>query len=435
MNANAAFAWPDHSTQPPSQPTAEERFWRDLDEFKTRYSALWWETGTETPVLGETVGRRRQADNARETVRLIDYLAAQVEDYPETEPERRAWKDTTRETVRRFGEERFGWPRGYRDLLFADEFVEATQEFARQARAFDPAIALEDVGQALRNVWIMNSIQMLLELPVSFSPAIFAYSMLYPYTDNYLDDPAVDGAAKDAFCRSLGPRLAGEPVVPRDARQREIFRLVELIEDQFPRESFPEVYLSLLAIHQGQVKSLTQQGRPQSPWESDLLGISVEKGGASVLADGYLVAGRLTPEEADFLFGYGVFLQFLDDLQDAALDRRSNHMTLFSLAAGRWPLDRLAGRLVTYMRRVLGSSARFAGQRFAIVRDLIERNCIFLLVAAVADNQELFSRAFIRALEEQWPLGFAAMLALKRRGQKRYGRTLKVLRRRFVEIP
>ena len=426
-----ALAWP----QSPTQPTVEERFWRDLDDLKARYSALWWETGTETPVLGEPVGRRRQADNARATARLIDDLVAQVEVCPEAEPERRAWRDATRETVRKFGEERFGWPSGYRDLLFADEFFDATREFARQARAFDPAIALEDVGQALRNVWIMNSIQMLLERPVGFSPAIFAYSMLYPYTDNYLDDPEVSTAAKDAFCRNLGPRLAGEPVAPRDARQREIFRLVELIEGQFPRASVPEVFLSLLAIHQGQVKSLSQQGRPQSPYESDLLGISVEKGGSSVLADGYLIAGRLTREEADFLFGYGVFLQFLDDLQDAATDREAHHMTLFSQTAGRWPLDRLASRLVAYIRSVLANAPRFAGLRLAAVRDLIERNCLFLLVGAIAENQDLFSRAYVRALEEQWPLDFAAMRKLRRRGQKKSGRVLQVLRRRFAEIP
>lgn len=431
MTTLAALAW----RESPAQLTVETRFWQDVEELTDRYSTLWWEIGTETPVLGEIAGRRRQSENARETARLIDFLAAQVEAWPETEPERGAWRDTTRETVRRFGEERFGWPRGYRDLLFADEFVEATREFARQARAFDPAIVLEDVGQALRNVWIMNSIQMLLERPVGFSPAIFAYSMLYPYTDNYLDAPEVSGAAKKAFCQDLGRRLAGEPVAAGDARQRQIFRLIEMIEGQYPRASFPEVYLSLLAIHRGQVKSLTQQGRPQSPYESDLLGISVEKGGTSVLADGYLVAGRLTREEAGFLFGYGVFLQFLDDLQDAAADRQAHHMTLFSQTAGRWPLDRLASRLVGYLRRVLTSSPRFAEPRFAAVRDLIERNCLFLLVGAVAKNEKLFSRAWVRALEEQWPLDFSTMRKLEGRGRKRFEKTLRVVRRRFTEIP
>jgi hypothetical protein len=415
----------------PPLTAVEARFWDRIEELKARYTALWWETGTEMPVLGEAVGRRRQAENARETARLIDHLAAQVEAYPETEPERLTWRISTQETVRRFGEERFGWPSGYRDLLFADEFFVATQEFARQARAFDSGIALEDIGQALRNVWIMNSLQMLHELPVGFSPAVFAYSMLYPYTDNYLDDPGACGAAKEAFCRDLGRRLAGDAVAVRDARQREIFRLIEQIEGQFPRDAFPEVYLSLLAIHRGQVESLTQQGRAQLPYESDLLGISVEKGGASVLADAYLIAGRLTREEADFAFGYGVFLQLLDDLQDAAADRQANHMTVFSVTAGRWPLDRLASRLLAYTRRVLHSSPRFAGPRLAAVRDLIERNCTFLLVAAVADNQELFNRSYVRALEAQWPLDLGTLRKLKKRGQKRFEQTLKILQRRF----
>ena len=69
------------------------------------------------------------------------------------------------------------------------------------------------------------------------------------------------------------------------------------------------------------------------------------------------------------------------------------------------------------------------------MRDLIERNCLFLLVGAVAENQALFSRDYVRALEEQWPLGFAAMRKLQRRGRKRSERALKVLRRRFADIP
>jgi len=416
---------------PPS--TLEARFWQDCEDFKARYTTLWWETGTEDPVLGETVGRRRQRDNARETERLIDHLATQVEAYPEAEPERLAWREATRETVRHFGEERFGWPRGYRDLLFADDFFAASQEFVRQARAFDPHVELEEIGQALRNAWIINSIQMLLGLPVALTPAAFAYSMLYPYTDNYLDDPGVSAAAKEGFCRDLGRRLAGEAVSPHalhDDRQHAVYRLIEQIEGQFPRGSFPAVFWSLEAIHRGQVKSLRQQGRAQSPFESDLIGISVEKGGSSVLADGYLVAGSLARDEADFLFGYGVVLQLLDDLQDARADRQANHMTIFSLTAGRWPLDRLTSRLFWSIRTVIRSAPRFAGAELAAVRDLIERNCTTLLVAAVADNQDLFSRPYVRALEAQWPLDFAAMRKLRRRGRKRYEQTLKALRGR-----
>ena len=49
-------------------------------------------------------------------------------------------------------------------------------------------MTLQEIGQAMRNVWIMNISQVLLNVEVKFTNAIFAYSMLYPYTDNILDD-------------------------------------------------------------------------------------------------------------------------------------------------------------------------------------------------------------------------------------------------------
>src|SRR4030067_480163 len=49
----------------------------------------------------------------------------------------------------------------------------------------------------------------------------------------------------------------------------------------------------------------------------------------SVLANGYLVAGRLDPADEDFCFGFGTFLQLADDLQDVAEDADCGHRTLF----------------------------------------------------------------------------------------------------------
>ncbi len=37
----------------------------------------------------------------------------------------------------------------------------------------------------------LDVLQLLLGIPVRVTPAIFAYSMLYPYGDNCLDDPAI----------------------------------------------------------------------------------------------------------------------------------------------------------------------------------------------------------------------------------------------------
>ncbi len=399
----------------------EERF----DGLCRRHGELWCRTGEATPRLGPATTRFRRWRNARAARGLIDRLAREIPRYPEVDAERRPWRENLRGLVSRFGEERLGWPTGYRRLFFAEAFFDATAGFSREARAFDPEIGTEELMQALRNVWILNSLQMLLDLEVRLTPAAFAYSMLYPCTDNLLDDPSLPMTAKRRLNRRLGRRLAGEPVAAVDTAQSRIWRLLERIEGQYPRAAFPEVWCSLQAIHASQVNSLRQQTEPPgsrgAPGDAlgpdRLLEISVAKGGASVLADGYLVTGRLASAEADFCFGYGVFLQLLDDLQDARSDREAGHATLFSTAEP--PLDRLAGRLHRFMRRVVEGNERFAGPGYAARRDLILRNCTTLLVGAVAEEPRLFSRPFRRALERRWPFGLAALRRLRRHADHR----------------
>ena len=144
---------------------------------------------------------------------------------------------------------RLGWPGGYGHILCGDDFFEASIAFTREARAFDPELPLDGLWQALRNVWIGNTLhllldrpiavnpglrldglwqalrnvgigntlQLLLDRPVTLRPGLFAYSMLYPLTDNLLDDPGLDGGSKREFNERFGRRLAG---LPGDARRR-----------------------------------------------------------------------------------------------------------------------------------------------------------------------------------------------------------------------
>jgi hypothetical protein len=407
---------------------AEQHFWAELRELESKYVDLWLSTGSETPAVGEISTWRRRWQNARAATRLIDELSEEVEHYPDQEEDRSHWRHHLKEKVRSFGEERLGWPAGYRNLLVADEFFDSTVEFARKARTFDPSICDSDLGQALRNVWIANSIQMLLDLEVGFSPAIFAYSMLYPYSDNYLDDPGVSAGEKRSMNRGLELRLRGEDVTPLDERQGEIFRMVGLIEDHLPRVELPAVYLSLLAIHRAQVGSLKQQGGDAPLDTEQILRLSIAKGGASVLADGYLASGEPSRSEAEFCYGYGAFLQLLDDLQDVCADREAGHATLFTLCAESGPLDEPTSRIYRFMRLVVESSERFSSPRYSNLKDLIIRNCTFLLVGAVAENPRLFSRRFRRSLERRWPFRFASMRGLRRRASERLGKAYGALR-------
>jgi len=413
-----------------------EAFWRRVGALEERHASLWLDTDDSPPLLGDLVSRSRQRENARTAERLLDDVAGRCERYPEAEDERAVWRAEVREVVRAFGEERLGWPEGYRRLVFDEAFHDTTARFVREARAFDPGVKIEDVGQALRNVWIMNSLQLLFDLEVGFSPAIFGYSMLYPCTDNLLDDPSVRPEEKAAFNEALGLRLRGRPALPRTRREQQAFSLVGRIETQYPRREYPDLFRSLRAIHRAQERSLDQHRPDADRDEAWLLGTSVAKGGASLLADGYLVAGHPTPEEEDACFGYGVFLQLLDDLQDCGTDREAGHATLFTRAAARGSLDRPTGRLYRFMHRVLDGSPRLRGTALADRRDLVLRNCTMLLVAAVGDQRGRFSEAFVRAVEERWPLDFDSMARLRHLARRRYRQVSALLSRtRHVESP
>jgi hypothetical protein len=165
------------------------------------------------------------------------------------------------------------------------------------------------------------------------------------------------------------------------------------------------------------VRSLRQHDDPGLA-EAQLLDIGCEKGGSSVLADLYLVDGSPGVASQRFAFGYGVLLQFLDDLQDVEADLAAGHQTLFTRAAARGPLDEPTARLAAFMDRVLADPS-LARPELDDARDLIRRNCAALLMGAVADQPRRFSRRFRRKLEGQWPLTCRAMRRLRRRAQRR----------------
>ena len=398
-----------------------------LVPLRAAWIETWNTTPAELPRLGPAVSRWRQWRNAHATNRLIDDVAERIDAYPEHTTEQRAWRDRLRATLQDFGERRCGWPDGYRRLLFGDAFYESSVAFARQARAFDPSLRLDDLWQAMRNVWIGNNLQMLLGVPVRLSPGLFAYSMLYPVTDNVLDDLDRSRGDKRAFNDRLGCRLHGHQVKAADAAESRAFALVRQIEHEFPRCRYSDVWESILAIHRAQIDSLCQQG--QRLPESELCEISFAKGGASVLADLYLVLGDATSAQAHFAFGYGAFLQLLDDLQDVVADRSAGHHTLFTLAAEAGTLDDLTARLVNFIDAVLEREEP-ARAETADCLDLIRRNCHCMLAAVMSARPALFGRRFRRSFERQWPLSFRAMRRLRRRARQRFDATAHRLQQR-----
>ena len=117
------------------------------------------------------------------------------------------------------------------------------------------------------------------------------------------------------------------------------------------------------------------QAPQASPYELDVLGLVFEKGGTAVLADGYLVAGSLTPFQQEFSFYYGAFTQLMDDLEDVQSDRQAGIMTVFSQTAGRWPLDAVTSRLIGFGNGLLDGMRRFQAPGLATLEEIM-RKCI-----------------------------------------------------------
>jgi len=296
-------------------------------------------------------------------------------------------------------------------------YDQSTSDFLKMVEAFDPGMEFYDIFQAIRNVWIMNSIQILFGMEVRVTPSVFAYSMLYPYSDNYLDDESIPQGEKLAFNQRFKSWLLGEGEIPDHPLEKRIYDLIKMIEGEYSRNSYPQVYESLLAIHRGQEKSLTQQRGHLAPYERDLLSITFEKGGTSVLADGYLVRGHLTYQESLFLFQYGVLLQLIDDLQDCGADQRAGHMTLFSMIKGKIPLDTLVNKLWHLIPAIM-ETMDLPGADGGNLRQVISQCCEIMILEAMAHHSKGFTKGYLKQMNRMTPLPKAYFKGLKGRFQR-----------------
>lgn len=376
---------------------------------------LWWAcTDPDLPAL-PTYTRTEQ--KAREALlsRFIDVLQVERSRSCSEDFDRGAARQRLTTAFQRYVSPVLDLNDSHTSFIISQPFLELGSEFCRQARILDPTLDLADLVQASRNAVVMHNIQLLLGCSAELTPSIVGYSLIYPYSDNLLDDPSIPAATKHGFGARLEARLAGRSIEPVGAVENAIWRLVALIEGQYARASFPQVYEALLAIHGAQGQSVRLLERDASPYEVDVLGISIEKGGASVLADGCLVAGSLSPAQAAFLFRLGAFLQLGDDLQDIDDNIRAGLLTIFSQTARHWPLDRLTTRILHFGRRALAGVDCFDTPGLEPLKELMTIATRLLLIEAAGHARRFYTKDYIQELETHSPVRFPYLDRERRR--------------------
>jgi hypothetical protein len=293
---------------------------------------------------------------------------------------------------------------GAENQLITGSFLPMGTELARWSRRFDRTLSNAGILQACRNAWTCCGLQALLGKPMELTPAVLAYSLLYPYSDNYLDHPGMSSGDKLDFSKRFRRRLLGAMEAPDNGHEASVWSMVQLIEDQHARLLYPQVYDCLLAIHRAQEDSIAQlkngtKSAHESLEDGELLRISCAKGGTSVLADACLVEPLLSPEAVQLSFQWGVLLQLGDDLQDVREDLRRGSITLFTRAVAQGKsLDGLIGKLLNFSNQIADRMDRMRHGSSAL-KSLLRMSWRSLILMAVADVQGYCSPAFLADLE------------------------------------
>ena len=388
-------------------------------ELNQHFVDLWWECESSLPDLGPVYTPGAHAQNEDHLLQFLDQASQMLSSPPRSRAEAQQAQARLGAVFKCLAEEALGFRAHQLDRLPSQAFSNVSEDFVRMARAFDPRLSGEDIYQAGRNAWTAHGLQWLLDVPVQVTPSILAYSLLYPYTDNYLDNPEIPVATKRAFNERFRQRLAGDLFMPVDVHEQMIFDLVAMIEKEYSRSKYPAVFESLLDIHDAQGRSLKLMRGPDAPGEVDVLGLSFHKGGTSVLADGYLVCGSLPEAQRQYTYGHGIFAQLLDDMEDVEQDSRAGRLTIYSQPGGHGPLESLANRTFHFGHNVLMGLDCFELEES--IQALIRRGADLFLIDAISRSDHYYSRSYLRELEAHSPFRFSFLKQQRDRFFKHYG--------------
>lgn len=387
-----------------------------IKKLKQKYLQSWWETESTLPPFFRTYTLKKQKEIEKEIARFVEKMLDYSAQYhPVEDTEGLDFQEPITQT-RLYVKKLFNLSGIEIDDSFANGIVRSTNIFIDKVKKFDPAMAPENIYQALRNIWVMNTLQVYFGMEIGCSNSMFSYSMLYPYTDNMMDDVLTSLEEKLHLSQNLRQRLEGTSYSQPEGIENKLDSLVKLVEEEFPRARFPVLFQSILGIYNAQIRSLVQQRQDVPPHVVDIPGISFEKGGTSVLADGYLIKGELTEKQEDLCFGLGAFLQLADDIQDIVMDKKNSHMTLFSQGAGRWELDALANKLFRFIPVVVAPGKKES--RAKKLDELFHRSFYLHIMEAVGKNSDLYSDHYIKELQAHFPARFSFLKKLRKKLRK-----------------
>lgn len=278
-----------------------------------------------------------------------------------------------------------------------DAVKQETKSFIYKVRGFDETLNQAQIWQTLRNYFIYALIVEMQGEEQNTKDPILAYSLLYPYTDNYIDDKQISPQEKERFNRVIALKLKNEAVTPENSLEEKTCFLLDMILNYYEGKQQSKIAETLLQLLEAQKQSICQQQAKIR--EEEILEISIRKGGTSVLADYLFSTSDWLEDEEQFYLKFGFILQLVDDLQDIREDRECGSHTLMTKAEEQKKLEQYVNQLLWFSWNMI----RGFQPENPTIKGFVLKNCVLITLLAAAMNQQFFTTKYLKALEPYLP--------------------------------
>ena len=361
-----------------------------------------WQTAPDSfPDFLHEIPRETRLQNEQYLKTVIGLFRQQFQDIPFLPNKRKKWQHKTRNMIDAvLKEETVLGVHLSMENQAIDRFLVELAEFFRHVRRFAPELALEGVGQAARNYVVYAMFNEINRINPGFSKACFGYSMLYPFTDNFIDNPRCSDKDKSEYNQLIRDKIEGKNVHPQSRHSLKTCKLLHMIESAYPRNVDPTGSSLLLLMLEAQESSLRQQCWQIVLTAQERLDISIYKGGISVLIDRFFVDKAITVADLDFYFGFGFFLQLADDLQDIKVDSTAVNQTIFTVDLHWEREERIVNKMLNFIYRI-AAGYQTENETF---KEFILEKCYQLVFLSAFQSKEFFSSAYLERLERCFPV-------------------------------
>lgn len=382
---------------------------RELQLAMLECKKIWNKLNGNTVITSPIVTKKEKKKNEAQLRTVIKQIRQQMQLFPSALEQRKKWRQAFGESIKKGLSQDTIFGIGMLEEKVRFRVLESIQIFISKTRAFDDKIEMEDIAQAMSNFLVYVMMAELEGAEDYVQNAVWSYSLLYPYTDNILDDVTISSKEKMEFNERLYQRIQGREEKGYNQKEEKINACITYIEEKYNREQYPEIYNSILLIFQAQVESLRMQ--KELLGEEESLDISIFKGASSVLVNACMIDGRFGENRENNIrlaTKLGYFLQLADDLRDMKTDIESQHQTLFTIFINQGNVEHLTNNMFEYIDFI------FEGiEGKTEIAEFIKKQCRILMINSMIHNKEYFSKEYIDRIEEYSLVSIGAMDSIK----------------------